>query len=294
MNDLTICDMHCDTATKLYDNNTSLDLNTIAHTQFFAVFISPKYYKNPKKRCFDVINYMYNEFLKNSKKINFCKYFSDLDKKKINSFLTMEGGEAITDFKDLKTFYDLGVRMLTLTWNNDNHIGGANKSFLGLTEFGKNLIVAMNDIGIIIDLSHASEKTFYDVCQISKKPVILSHSNSYSLCPHPRNITDAQFDEIKRLNGCVGINFYPPFLTQKKSADIYDIISHIEYFLSLGGENNIGIGSDFDGIDTVANGINSIKDTYKIFNILSSRGISDEIIKKIAYKNIYRVMSICL
>ena len=294
MNNLTICDMHCDTATKLYDNNINLDLETIAHTQFFAVFLSPEYYKNPQKRCFDVINYMYNEFLNKSEKIKLCRSFKDLNSKKTNAFLTIEGGEAISSITDLKTFYDLGIRLLTLTWNNDNHIGGANGSLMGLTDFGKKLIPAMNDIGMIVDLSHASEKTFFDTCEISKKPVVLSHSNSYSLCPHQRHITDAQFEEIKRLNGCVGINFYPPFLTQKKSANIYDIIYHIEYFLSLGGENNIGIGSDLDGIDTIADGIKTIKDTDKIFNILSARGISDEIIKKIAYKNIYRVLSICL
>lgn len=294
MNDLTICDMHCDTATKLYDNKINLDLETIAHTQFFAVFVSPEYYKNPKKRCFDVINYMYNEFLNKSEKIKLCKNFKDLNKRKINAFLTIEGGEAITSVEDLKTFYNLGVRLLTLTWNNDNHIGGSNGSSVGLTDFGKKLIPAMNEIGMIIDLSHSSEKTFFDACEISKKPVVLSHSNSYSLCPHQRNITNEQFNEIKRLGGFVGINFYPPFLTQKKSANIYDIISHIEYFLSLDGENNIGIGSDLDGIDTIADGIKTIKDTDKIFNILSSRGISDEIIKKIAYKNIYRILSICL
>ena len=294
MKDLTICDMHCDTATKLFDNNMTLDSETIAHTQFFAVFLSPEYYKNPKKRCFDVINYMYNEFLNKSEKIKLCRNFKELDKRKNNAFLTIEGGEAITYVEDLKTFYDLGIRLLTLTWNNDNHIGGANGSLMGLTDFGRILIPAMNDIGMIVDLSHSSEKTFFDTCEISKKPVVLSHSNSYSLCPHQRNITDEQFNEIKRLGGLVGINFYPPFLTQKKSANIYDIISHIEYFLSLGGENNIGIGSDLDGIDTIADGIKNIKDTDKIFNILSSRGISDEIIKKIAYKNIYRVLSICL
>lgn len=294
MKKMTVCDMHCDTATKLFDDNLELNFDDLSPIQFFAVFISPKYYSCPKKRCFDVINYMYNEFLKNSDKIKFCKNISDLHNKKVNAFLSIEGGEAITDFKDLQTFYDLGVRMMTLTWNNNNHIGGANGSSNGLSDFGKELVLKMNDVGMIIDLSHASEKTFFDVCAISKKPVVLSHSNSYSICSHQRNITDKQFEEIKRLNGLTGINFYPPFLSENKLSNIYDIVSHIEYFLSLGGENNIGIGSDFDGIDSIAKGINSAKDIYKIFNLLSARGISDEVIKKIAYKNILRVMSICL
>ncbi len=294
MKDLPICDMHCDTATKLFDNSSNLDLSTIADTQFFAVFISPKYYKAPKERCFNVINYMYNEFLNNRDKINLCKNFSDLENRNVNAFLTIEGGEVIKSLNDLEMLYDMGVRMLTLTWNFDNHIAGANGSKTGLTPFGEEIIRKMNELGMIIDLSHSSEKTFFDVCKITKKPIVLSHSNSYSLCPHQRNITDRQFEEIKRLDGCVGINFYPPFLTKKKTADIYDIVSHIEYFLSLGGENNIGIGSDIDGIDTIAQGINSIKDVDKIFNILALNGVSDEIIEKIAYKNIYRVISICL
>ncbi len=294
MKNLTLCDMHCDTATKIYDNNENLFLPDISYTQFYAIFISPEYYEFPKERFFKVINNMYNEFLKNSQKIKFCKSLSDIENNKVNAFLSVEGGEIITDLKSLEVLHNLGIRMITLTWNNDNLIGGANGSLKGLSPFGEEVVKKMNELGIIIDLSHASEKTFFDVCKISKKPVVLSHSNSYSICPHPRNITDTQFEEIKKLNGCVGINFYPPFLNNKSYATIYDIIEHIEYFLSLGGENNISIGSDFDGTDSLAEGIESTKDIYKIFDILSSRGICDEILKKIAYKNIYRVMGICL
>ena len=294
MKNLTICDMHCDTATKIYDNNEKLSLTDIFYTQFFAIFIAPEYYNSPQKRFFDVLNNTYNEFLKNSDKIKFCKTLSDIEKDKINAFLSAEGGEIITDLKLLEILYTLGIRMLTLTWNNDNLIGGANGSSMGLTPFGEEVVKKMNELGIIIDLSHASEKTFFDVCKLSKKPIVLSHSNSYSICPHPRNITDAQFEEIKRINGCVVINFYPPFLNKNKTATIYDIVAHIEYFLSLGGENNIGIGSDFDGTDYLADGIASTKDIYKIFDILASKGVCDDILKKIAYKNIYRVMGICL
>ncbi len=294
MKDLTLCDMHCDTATKIYDNNENLSLPDISYTQFFAVFISPEYYNSPNERCFRVINNMYNEFLKNSPKIKFCKSLSDIETQKINAFLSVEGGEVITDLKSLEILYNLGIRMITLTWNNNNLIGGANGSSKGLSSFGEKVVKKMNELGIIIDLSHASEKTFFDVCKISKKPIVLSHSNSYTICPHPRNITDAQFGEIKKSDGCVGINFYPPFLNNKKHSTIYDIVAHIEYFLSLGGENNISIGSDFDGTDCLADGITSTKDIYKIFDILASRGVNNNVLKKIAYKNIYRVMGICL
>ena len=235
---------------------------------------------------------MYNQFLKYSDEISLCKSIDDINK--VSAFLSIEGGEAIQNLDDLKTFYDMGVRMLTLTWNFDNHIAGANGSEKGLSEFGKMLVLKMNELGMIIDLSHSSLNTFYDTLKITTKPIVLSHSNSYTLCPHQRNITDEQFMALAKNNGCVGINFYPDFLSSTKKADIYDIISHIEYFLSLGGENNISIGSDFDGTDTLAKGIRSVKDIDKIFNILASKGVSDEIIEKIAYKNIYRVINICI
>lgn len=298
MNNLTICDMHCDTATKIYDNNINLDLSILAQTQFFAVFIAPQYYKNPKKRCFDVINYMYNQIYKNSNYITLCKNLSDINKAnnsdKVSALLSIEGGETIKELDDLEMFYNLGVRMLTLTWNFDNHIAGANGSNFGLSSFGKSVIKKMNELGMIVDLSHASTKTFFDVLEITNKPIVFSHSNSYTLCQHPRNITDDQFMALKQNKGCIGINFYPDFLTNSKKADISDIVLHIEYFLSLGGEDNISIGSDFDGTDYMATGVNSQKDIYKIFNMLSQKGISDEVIKKIAYKNIYRVIGICL
>ena len=149
MKNLTICDMHCDTLTTAYDLGKSLFSNNLnvsikklkkykSYTQFFAVFISPKYYSCPQKRCFEVINYMYNQFLKYSDEISLCKSIDDTNK--ISAFLSIEGGEAVQNLDDLKTFYDMGVRMLTLTWNFDNHIAGANGSEKGLSVFGSILV----------------------------------------------------------------------------------------------------------------------------------------------------------
>lgn len=294
MKNFYVCDMHCDTPSVLFDNASEADFSVFSNTQFFACFISPKYYDKPKERCLMLMNNFKKIISKNNDKIKLCRSFSDIGKKKINAFLSVEGGECIKSLNDLKYFYNLGIRLLTLTWNFDNQIGGANGSVKGLSDFGKKLIPAMNEMGMIADLSHSGEKTFFDAVDICKKPFVLSHSNSYSLCPHQRNITDSQFKELIKIGGCVGINFYPPFLTKNKTADIYDVVSHIEHFLSLGGENNIGIGSDFDGIDCVADGLSSARDIGKIFDILSSHGVSDEIIEKIAYKNVFRILRICL
>lgn len=294
MKDFYLCDMHCDAPTVLLDTGSKTDFSHSADIQIFAVFIAPEYYGNPKKRCVDVINNFKGIISQSGGKIGLCRSVSDICGEKVNAFLSIEGGECIKSADDLKFFYDLGVRLLTLTWNNDNQIGGANGSKKGLTAFGKELISLMNDIGMIIDLSHSSEQVFLDTAEISAKPFVLSHSNSYSLCPHPRNVTDRQFKELVKIGGCVGINFYPPFLKEIGVADIYDVASHIEHFLSLGGENSIALGSDFDGIDYAADGIQSIHDSIKLFDILSSHGVSDEIIEKIAYKNVRRILSICL
>ena len=305
MYDFPICDLHCDTVSYAYDHGLSIYDNSLCanilkmkkfsnFTQVFAIFVSPKYYDNPQKRCKILLDYINNEIKKYPDDICICKNFSDIlhtnSKKKISSLLSIEGGEGIYSISDMEYFYSRGVRIITPSWNNENHIASEN----GLSPFGKELLKKMNETGIIYDLSHASKNTFSDVLSLTKKPVILSHSNSFSICPHKRNITDEQFLQIKKINGVVGINFYPPFLNKKGNATIDDVILHIMHFLSLNGENNICIGSDFDGASQYAKGLSSVSDILKIFDILAKKGVSREILKKIAYKNAYRVMNICL
>lgn len=310
MDDYIICDTHCDTASEaldknfsLFDNSLHIDLRRMSkykhYTQFFAAFISPDYYGDPIKRCIDIIDYIYTQAELCQDKIKICKNISDIEYCKENNLnsaiLSVEGGEAAEDIAVLKMLHRLGVRMFSLTWNNDNNLGGGVLGDgRGLSPLGVRAVDFMNDGKMIVDLSHANEKTFYEVMDITRKPVVLSHSDSYSLCPNPRNITDRQFEEVMRTGSVVGINFYPLFLTGKETASVYDIANHIEHFLSLGGEDNICIGSDFDGIDLLPDGICGIENIGLIFTELSKRGYSDEILQKIAYKNIYRVISICL
>jgi len=310
MKGYTVIDTHCDTASRamdlgydIYKNPLMLDIMRLGkyhhYTQFFAAFIDPEYYCEPKKRCLEIIDFTKNQILKNKDKITLCKSFSDLEKSiKKNShsaFLSVEGGEAIEDIKTLEELYNLGVRMITLTWNNDNALGGgADGDGRGLSLFGKEVVKKMNALGIIVDISHASEKTFYDVISISKKPVIASHSNAYELCPHQRNLKKEQCKSLIQNGGVCGINFYPVFLSTKKTGTKQDILSHIEYFLSLGGENNICIGSDFDGINDIADGMCDVTSTKDLLDFIKYKGIDEEITEKIAYKNMYRLMSICL
>ena len=310
MKNLIICDTHCDTASEaldngyeLYNNPLMLDFKRMnkymSYTQYFAAFTAPEYYDIAYERCSSIIKFIINQTNKYSNYVKLCKNYQDIkdaiNEQKLSAFISVEGGEGVKSLEDVEKLYDMGARMITLTWNNDNHLGGgALGDGRGLTEFGKQVVKKMNKLGIIVDVSHSSEKTFYDILNITEKPIAASHSNSYRICQHPRNLKDEQIKEIVKNDGVIGINFYTKFLKNDGLGNIDDIIKHIEYFLSLGCENSICIGSDFDGIDTLPKGIEDVCDTYNIFKAMSSIGYNDSIIQKIAYKNIYRLISICL
>jgi len=304
-----IFDTHCDTAGLILDKrhtlssqNQHININGMKrylnYAQFFAAYISEDYISSPLERTLSLIDAITYQ-AKNSKDMMLCKNSSDLDSawknNKIAAFISIENALGIDDLKSLDLLYKKGVRMMSLTWNEDNHLGGgAYGKNIGLTDLGYSVIRKMNELGIIVDVSHSSENTFYDICSDSSAPVIASHSNSYTLCPDRRNLKDEQFIKIKEKGGVVGINYYPPFLTKNNSCTYKYIVRHIMHFLSLGGEDNICLGSDFDGIDYIADGISGVADVYKILDTLSQLGVSEHIIEKIAYKNILRIIGICL
>jgi membrane dipeptidase len=200
------------------------------------------------------------------------------------------------NIKNLDCFYNLGVRSICLTWNHKNEIASGNGAEVdtGLTPFGVEVVSKMDEMGMIIDLSHISEKSYYDVLAISKKPVICSHSNAKKICNHKRNLTDDQLVSLKRIEGVTGINFYPTFLNNDETASVKDIINHIEYISGLIGIDYIGIGADFDGVDSLPEGISGVQDLEKVFNELLKLNYSEENVKKIAGKNFLRVIKTCL
>lgn len=207
------------------------------------------------------------------------------------AILALEGSDAFAGrISALKRFYEKGVRLITLTWNNNNAAASSceDSENGGLTPFGKRLIKECETLGIVVDLSHASDKTFFDTAEIAKKPFICSHSNSRSITNVKRNITDAQFSEIMRLNGCVGINFYHQFL---ESGNLSSIIHNIEYFCSLGGKANIGLGSDFDGIDRMPEECCGAVFMEKIANELLRINYNEEVVRKILFGNFMRAFS---
>ena len=207
--------------------------------------------------------------------------------------LGIENGLAIEHSLDkLRHFADRGIVYMTLCHNGDNDIcdsaRGCN-THNGVSEFGEQVIKEMNRLGIMVDMSHAGEKSFYDALEISEKPIVCSHSNSRILCDHPRNLTDDQLRAIAAKGGVVHTTFYHGFLQKTGEADILDGIKHLEHAIDIMGIDHVGIGTDFDGDGGVC-GMRDASDIQQFTRQLLRRRYSETDIAKIWGGNWLRVM----
>lgn len=198
-----------------------------------------------------------------------------------------------TDLSNIQKFRDAGVVYMTLCHNGDNDIcdsaRGTNEHD-GLSSFGRKVVAEMNRVGMMIDLSHASEKSFYDVLEASTVPVVCSHSSCRALCDHPRNLTDAQLSAIASKGGVVQITMYKGFLVKEGDATLDDFMRHLEHAIKVAGVEHVGIGTDFDGDGTVV----GCRDASQLINVtreLLRRGYDDATIAAIWGENWLRVMS---
>lgn len=213
---------------------------------------------------------------------------------KTYAMLSIEGAEAFKDsMQAFSAFVRMGVRAVTLVWNHENEVASPayTGSEDGLKPFGRKLVNYMNSNGIAIDVSHLNVKGFWDVIAASSKPIMASHSNAYNICPHSRNLYDDQIKEIIRTGGYIGLNFYSAFLTEEKQAHLSDIVKHAQYILELGGENVLGMGSDFDGIDSMPVEIAGAEDFQMVMQALADAGIDDATLEKISHRNLMRFLS---
>jgi len=241
------------------------------------------------------LKYLLKEFSRNSDILTLCtdgkqarKAFSE---GKTAAFLAVEGAEQLgCSVQNLKLAFDLGVRAVNITWNHANALSGSNadKADVGLTPDGKDFVIACNELGVIVDVSHISEPGFWDVIATTTKPILAGHSNSKALCHHSRNLTDEQFMAIVRNGGVVGINLFTDFLGENATVDT--VADHIEHFLSLGGEKNIGIGTDFDGCSNMfPAGISAIGDLICLYDTLLHRGYTQSLTDDIFFNNMMRM-----
>lgn len=217
-----------------------------------------------------------------------------LNKKAI--LIGVENGYAIgKDIRNLLRFKEMGVSYITLCHNGANDICDSAKGdteWNGLSPFGKEVVKEMNRLGIMIDVSHAAESTFYDVLEESKVPVIASHSSARSLCDHPRNLSDAQIKALAEKGGVVQVCLYKGFINQEEEkASLSDAIRHINHIVSLAGIDHVGIGSDFDGGGELI-GCKATNELINITTRLLKEGYSKDEIEKIWGGNLLRVMRI--
>lgn len=306
-----IFDAHCDSASRILDskedlwqNRGHLDLSRMleyrGYIQCFAAFIAPEHIKNgPMARLNAIAENFSTELGKNGEKLMLCKQKDDVKKAfsagKAAAVLTIEGGEAIEgDLQNIPKLAKMGFRAMGLTWNFDNDLAtgclGKNADRSGLTPLGRAVIAKMEECSMVPDVSHLSERSFWDVVETAHGPVAATHSNSAAVYrdPNRRNLTDKQFLAIQKSGGVTGINLYSTFLSAHH-AGISDIIRHIEHFLALGGENSVGLGCDFDGIDAAPKEIRGIQDLSLIFEEMAHLGYSDELIQKISHRNFLRL-----
>jgi len=307
-----IFDGHCDTILEVMNQKRSLEKkSTNGHldiprmkeggvdVQIFAIFIEDIYKPDRSlKRTLQLIDCFYKEIEKNQIDISLVTNYNQIEEVnragKIAAILSIEGGEALEgDLGVLRVLYKLGVRLLTLTWNQRNQIADGiweSRTGSGLTEFGIKVIDEMNDLGMLIDVSHLLENGFWDVVKRSKTPIVASHSDCYALCPHLRNLKDEQIKALVGKGGVIGITFVPNFLTQEKRKTIVkDVVTHIDYLVEKAGIDCVGLGSDFDGTDDLPLGLEGVDKIPNITKELLDRGYKEREIEKILGGNFLRV-----
>ncbi|MBO5111253.1 MAG: membrane dipeptidase [Clostridia bacterium] len=191
------------------------------------------------------------------------------------------------DLSRLEELYRDGVRFLTLTWAGESVIGGSFDTSAPLTEFGRRVVEECFRLGIVPDLSHASDPVIEEVLEMAEArglPVVATHSNAYRVHPHPRNLKDSYFERIVALGGLVGISFYPVHLCDGP-CNFEAVLAHIRHYLSLGGESCLAFGGDFDGIETTPEGLADLSAMPELYRRLAEAGLDSGLLDRLFYQN---------
>jgi membrane dipeptidase len=326
-----LIDTHNDVTTRTVDGFDIGKSGSDAHTDiarlreggvgavFFAAYVAPEYAKSKTSaiRALRMIDTIRTDIVaKYPGVFSFATTAAGIEaahkQGKIAALIGIEGGHAIEDDpRLLRDFYALGVRYMTLTHTNTNSwadsAGDTNdksvKRHDGLTPLGKQIIAEMNRLGMMVDISHVSDKTFFDALEASKAPIIASHSSCRAISNVPRNMTDAMIVALAKKDGVVHINFNCEFLNQKSAdagkgkngkallgATLADVVEHIDHVVKLASVDAVGIGSDFDGVTCTPTGLEDVSKFPNLTRALLEKGYSPEDIRKIYGGNTLRVM----
>ncbi len=323
---MKVIDMHCDTIYRLLcrkdrgenvelrENTGHIDLLRMRRSNYllqnFAMFVELDCDGDPWERVCRLLDFYGQELEANRDLIAPVLKFSDIAANeaagKMSSLLTVEEGAVCKgELEKLQTLYGRGVRMITITWNFPNELGypnmdRKNQDFLhtpnlkdGLTEKGKEFVSEMERLGIIPDVSHLSDAGFYDVLQVTKKPFVASHSDARAVCPNVRNLTDDMIRKLAERGGCMGLNYCADFLEevpagQKNPGTIEAVVRHAKHIANVGGVGVLGLGSDFDGIDTHEE-LRGAQSMEKLWDGLKAGGFTESQLDGIFWKNVLRV-----
>ena len=277
---MKVVDMHCDTIGELWkaekagkpislrSNSLHIDLEKMQKGDYllqnFAMFVFLGREKDPLVNVLEMIDVYNRAMAENADLIAPVLRYADIEKNqaagKLSGMLTIEEGAVLKGNPYVvRSLYQLGVRMLTLTWNFENEIGYPNtivkaKDYdptrrYGLKPEGIEIVREMNRVGMIVDVSHLGDDGFWDVVKYCDGPFVASHSNARAVCNHTRNMTDDMIRALADKGGVMGLNFCDDFLNPNGKSRVEDMVRHAKHIMNVGGSDILGLGTDYDGID---------------------------------------------
>lgn len=309
---MKLIDLHADTMLEMYLKNTTnmqknmfqIDIekmrNAKSLVQCLAIFNDLTKKENMYEKMIDFYDFYIQTINLYPDELAIIKKSDDIEKNykdgKISILISIEDlGPVEGNLERIKDLYNRNIRMMSLTWNYENCFGYPNSldsqiMDKGLKKIGIEVLELMDELGIIIDISHLSDGGVYDVFKYSKNPIVATHSNARTLVNQTRNVTDDMIKKISGTGGIIGLNFCGEFLGDDKASNVKNMIRHIKHIINIGGIESIAIGSDFDGdIDDGNLEISNIGDIDKLEIGLRNEGFTHDQIEKIFYKNALRV-----
>ena len=310
MKPISVFDAHCDTISRIYHLHESLRSNTghlslektsgfVRYCQFFALFADKARVVSGGGSMEETYCTLLSCFRKqmacNSHAIVQCRTAREVElahcRGKAAAFLTVEGAELLgCDPARLEQAAKDGVAAINLTWNHANALSGSSREQpeRGLSALGRRFMSKMEDLHILVDVSHLSETGFWDVVELARRPILASHSNAKSVWNHTRNLTDEQITAIIKNQGVIGLNFYKDFVGGSRDLDM--LRAHLDHILALGGAANVGLGGDWDGCEVI-DALPSIDRLSCFYEYLLSHGYHETVVCDLFYNTLMRVVS---
>lgn len=303
-------DLHCDTLTRNACPPCEREAETLDNPAFqlalgkvpagtrwvqcFAVFVPDEIRGEDAAAFFDRhAASFYRQAAAHGDRMVPCRSLADMEAAAASGrcagVLTVEGGAALAGkLERIRTVYDAGVRMMTLTWNGPNELASGHDTQNGFTPFGREAVAELERQGIIVDVSHLNDRGFEELLGFAKKPFAASHSNTRAVCGHRRNLPDAFIREMVRREGLIGLTYCRPFVSEdREGAGLDGLYRHVCHFLELGAERCLALGSDYDGAE-IHPDLDSVEKSLRIGDYLTAHGISREIAEGICFANAWR------